>query len=178
MFSMPSVPRRYGERPARNASSCLANTSSRTRRRFRPSLPKMLAFDVALAFPFASTVAISPPHVMIGTCVGPGATAPTAVVTVCASGGDWMNCPCASAPAAKQASAAAAARCDRAVMALLARLSLDELSAPDEHLAVPVGADLAARNRERAPGVVAGAVLRAFRLDVVAGSAELAFALH
>jgi hypothetical protein len=37
----------------------------------------MLFFAVALVLPFASTVAMSPPQVMIGTCTGPGATAPT-----------------------------------------------------------------------------------------------------
>src|SRR6185436_15590814 len=172
MFTMPSVPRRYGERPERYASSCLANTSSRARRRFNPSLPKMLVFDVAFAFPFASTVAMSPPQVMIGTWVGPGATAPTAVVTVCASGGDWMNCPCATAPAVKQARAAAAARRDRAVMAP-PRLSLDELSAADEELSVLVGGGLAARDLERAERVAAGAVLGTAGLDGVVRDAEL-----
>src|SRR4029079_7816143 len=79
----------------------------------------MLVFEGALALPFASTVAMSPPQVMIGTCVGPGATAPTGVVTVCASGGDWMNCPCAIARAPRQARPAAAAKRDRAIMTSL-----------------------------------------------------------
>jgi hypothetical protein len=53
----------------------------------------MLDFWVILVLPLASTVAMSPPQVMIGTCTAPGATAPTGVVTTCASGGDWTNCP-------------------------------------------------------------------------------------
>src|SRR5687767_11480706 len=176
MLTMPSVPRRYGERPERYASSCLANTSSRASRRLRPSLPKMLFFAVALVLPFASTVAMSPPQVMIGTCTGPGATAPTAVVTACASGGDWMNCPCAAAAAANPASAAAPAKRSSPLMAC--RSGLHELPAADEQLGVLVRRHFAARNLERAEGIAAGTVLRAARADVEVGDAELAFALH
>src|SRR5688572_9670032 len=175
MLTMPSVPRRYGERPERYASSCLANTSSRASRRLRPSLPKMLFFAVTLVLPFASTVAMSPPHVMIGTCTGPGATAPTAVVTACASGGDWMNCPCAAAAAANAASAAAPATRSSPLMA--SRLALDELPATDEQLPVLGGGRLDARDLERAEGIITRAILRPVRLDVPVRNAELSFAL-
>src|SRR5687767_435811 len=150
MFTMPSVPRRYGDLPLMYASTCLANTSSRTRFRFSPCLPKMLLRAVALVLPLAWMVAMSPPHVMIGTCTGPAATAPTGDFTTCVSGGDWMY---GTAACARPASTHAKAPSVAATLALF--MFLPGTSLQDGHI---VGL-LARAGAEMAPVVVEGLVL-------------------